>query len=319
MNVGGFTSESNIIQRALPCFPGYAMGGIIRTGDLEIPYLEQEISNLSNKIKTLQENRERLSHDKEKQRQLVACVYQIDELKSIQEKMITKINKFIEEKKKDHFVEMMLPVDYSRSNLNYQHRSDESENMHFIIVKQQSAKSQIENFTDYLTRTHYLPTIIELIEQITQSILKQAKENQEVCLLGSFVTLSRVRVIDPIVIREDAELDAEFKNPEIAAKYSVISESVLGGVFIGFGTRISKQQEPEQEPDQDKKTIQSITSDLHTFSFVSQGAIPATENFNLWDTYNSWKKKLTSDKHCGFPVAFKVRSLLDVLKENGKI
>ncbi len=291
------------------------MGGIIRTGDLELPYLEQQIMDLYTEIQNIESQKVRLkvpsNEIKDPQRELAIFCSRIEKLKLT----ITNVSKLIEAFQKDKeespFSETMLPVDYNRSRLEYRHRSDESENMHFIIVKKQTAKTQIEDFTQHLTKMRYLPTVIGLIEQISGSVLNQAKQDdQEVCLLGSFITLSHVRVIDPIVIRENAKLSKELTNRETAVKYSVISESVLGGVFIGFGVRISKHQEVEQD-------VKSITARLHAFSFVSQGAIPPTESFNLWDTYNSWKKKLTSDEHCGFPIAFKVRNLIDVLEENG--
>merc|ERR1712154_238450 len=139
-------------------------------------------------------------------------------------------------------------------------------------------------------------------------------EKHEVFLLGSFVTLSRVRAFDPIILREDAILNEELL--EQKGKYSVITESVLGGVFVGFGTRISTTL--ENTSSLKHESAKEIASSLDSFSFVSQGAIPITEqvNFSLWDTYNSWKKKISMESNCGFPIAFKVRSLTDILLEN---
>lgn len=312
---GVFTTGSNLIQRTLPCFPGYAMGGIIRTGDLELPYLEQQKEDLFAEINKIEKRKKNVSQLNDPQKEFAIYRIQVEKLLLTVAKVTALIENYQKEKDESPFSETMLPIDYKRSRLEYRFSSNESENMHFVIIKQQTAKKQIEEFTQHLTKISYLPSVIDLIEQITESVLNQAQhENQEVCLLGSFITLPHGRMIDPIYTRENAVLSKELTNETTAAKYSVISETVLGGVFIGFGIRISKQQEAEQDKLQD---IKSITSALQIFSFVSQGAIPQTENFNLWDTYNNWKTRLTTNEHCGFPIAFKVRSLVDVLQENG--
>lgn len=323
-----FASQGQSIQRVLPCFPGYAMGGIILTSELELPYLEQEKCDITEEIQRINLQKKKLTHNSEPsttastvsdsnlaataQKTMFMLNRQIQQLEASFKSIEEKIKKFEVEKSGHFSFETMLPIDYSRSELDYRYRADESENMHFIIIKKHSVADQIDSFADHLTKMRYLPTVIDLINQISQTILKQSQqENQEVCLLGSFVTLSHVRVMDPIVLRQDAILSDQLRDPAKAARYSVISESVLGGVFIGFGTRILKNQDSSSDD------AKSVASHLHVFSYVSQGAIPPTDNFNLWDTYNGWKKRLTTDVHCGFPIAFKVRKLTDVLQENG--
>jgi hypothetical protein len=310
-----FTSGTSQLQRIIPCFPGYAMGGIIRTGELELPHLQQQIVDLSHQIEINQTQKDEVLKRKREEENPLVINYtmQNKKLQKTLEKTCKNLKEFQEEKEESPFSETMLPIDYDRSCLDYRHRSDESESMHFIIIKRQSAQAQISSFTKHLTKMRYLPAVVDLVDQVTETILSQAKEeDQEVCLLGSFITLSRVRVIDPIVIREDAVLSQEIRKEQTASKYSVISETILGGVFIGFGSRISKIQNVDTATNDPK----SITSKLTTFSFVSQGAIPSTNNFDLWTTYNNWKEKLTTNPHCGFPIAFKVRNLTDVLKEN---
>jgi hypothetical protein len=322
MSVPSFTTGSNILQKTLPCFPGYAMGGIIRTGELELPYLEQQTIDLLKKIETIKTQKESLKNASLEQKdlsqkQIIIYSHEVQRLEEMIKKIAKQIETYQKEKEESPFSETMLPIDYYQSHLDIRHRYDESENMHFVVLNKTSPQKQIEAFTNHLTNMRYLPAVVDLIDQISSSILNQTEvKNQEVCLLGSFVTLSHVRVIDPIIIRKDATLSQKFSDQETVSKYSVITESVLGGVFIGFGTRISKHSESTSKSLEDIKTT---ASNLTAFSFVSQGAIPDTEQFNLWDTYNNWKKKITSDPHCGFPIAFKVRSLTDVLKENNRL
>jgi hypothetical protein len=294
------------------------MGGVILTSELEIPYLEQEKIEIEEQIQRITKLKTGLKNSGAQglqlQAKLLALSNQEKTLKSQEQKITNKVLEFQKQEPASLSFESMLPIDYSQSDLDYRYRSDESENMHFIILKRQSTQEQIDNFADHLTQMRYLPGVIDLIKQISGTILKQTQGDQEVCLLGSFITLPHVRVMDPIVIRKDAVLDERLMNPTQAAKYSVITEAVLGGVFIGFGSTLSKAS---SEDSSNKTDVQSLTSSMRLFSFVSQGAIPSTDHFNLWDTYNSWKKRLTSERHCGFPIAFKVRRLIDVMRENG--
>ena len=318
MSTSVFTSGSNTLQRVLPCHPGYAMGGIIRTGELELPYLEQQVDDLDHTIKKIEELKASIlsgpqTAGMDPQKQVLIYSAQIKSKETFKRQLCEKLKAYQQEKEEAPYIEDMLPIDYSVSKLDYRYRSDESENMHFVTLKKQSTQSQISDFASHLTKMRYLPEVTDLVDQLSKSILDETRqEDQEVCLLGSFVTLSHVRVIDPIVIRQDAELGETFTQRDQAEKYSVITESVLGGVFIGFGSRVTGSREPGQGA----RDPREVASSLSSFSFVSQGAIPETHHFNLWETYNSWKKKITSDTRCGFPIAFKVRKLMDVLKEN---
>ncbi|CAM0117707.1 hypothetical protein [Rhabdochlamydiaceae symbiont of Dictyostelium giganteum] len=308
-----FSSNSNAIQKILPCFPGYAMGGIIPTFELERPYLEQTKSDLESGIIKIKQQMDKIKNDSGVQQQLRLLNQQAKQF----EENLKRTEKRIKECQGDEeglsSFEIMLPIDYSRSGIEYRDTADESESMHFIVLKRQSAEQQLSKFTEHLTQMRYLPSVVDLVDQVSRMILDQYQD-QEVCLLGSFITLSRVRVIDPIVIRKHAVLSDQLIQTKTASKFSVISEAVLGGAFIGFGTNISNNTLSESSSSQE---IKKVVSQMHTFSFISQGAIPTTDNFSLWDTYNNWKKKLITDQHCGFPVAFKVRKLTDILEENG--
>ena len=329
-----FTSQNTSMQRVLPCFPGYAMGGLILTSELEIPYLKEEKANLEEEIVKVENQKKKVKEQSQEtqinpQKEISLLNSQIKQLQSLLKKSEAKLKVFKDEREDTSAFETMLPLDINRTVLDYRRRSDESENMHFIVFKTQSMKQQIDNFANHLTQMRYLPAVMELVDQVSKTILNQPmQENQEICLLGSFITLSHVRVMDPIVLRKDAVLSPQIKDKH--AKYSVISETVLGGAFIGFGNLMGQvkfdegKEKLESQEGKAKEKLESqgakpLASRLQVFSFVSQGAIPDTNQFNLWQTYNSWKKKLTTNPHCGFPIAFRVRSLTDVLKENGVI
>ncbi|MGR3973009.1 MAG: hypothetical protein QRY72_00275 [Candidatus Rhabdochlamydia sp.] len=299
----------------IPCLPGYTMGGIVLTSELQIPSLEQQKYEFENAISKAEIEKDQIKDNTgiEIQTKLVVLSRNINQLREKLKEIENKIQSYQQDKESLSSFETMLPIDYKRSGVEYRNTADESEKMHFIVIKKQSAKSQLTKFTEHLTQMRYLPSVIDLIEQVSQAVLDQ-DHDQEVCLLGCFITTSRVRVMDPIVMRTKACLSQQLKQLQTASKFSVISEAVLGGAFIGFGTNITNNSISESKNQQE---IKKITSSMHAFSFISQGAIPTTEHFNLWEAYNSWKAKILKDQHCGFPIAFKVRKLTDILEENG--
>jgi len=325
-------------QSVISYLPGYAMGIIVPTTELEIPNLKREIAslesekekekgkvdNLNQEVRSIN-NRSDLSEAEKLQqrnfRQKIAnqCQMAIRELESSISRVHQKIRTFErhqEEEKDSSSVGEMLPIDHNLTKLVIvENRSNESENMHSIVVKQDSTQIEFDLFASHLTGMQYLPRVVELVNQIAQTILYQAKEqNQSIFLLGSFITLARERVLDPIIVREQADISDNLLKK--ADRYSVICQTVLGGVFIGFTAILSKDQEVEKHSFFDKKEIELLSSGFHTFSFVSQGAIPPpSQTFSLWDTYNNWKKKLLEDKNSGFPIAYKVRNLKDILQE----
>jgi len=316
--MASLSKESGLISRVLPCYPGYAMGSIILNAELEIPYLEEQSSKLANEFERTMRLKEELKEGPGRQRMLNKYTLDSKRFSREIENIRKKIDAFQNDQSEDLFYREMLPIDYRMSNIEYKHRAEESENMHFIVLKKEASEAQLTEFGDHLTKMQYLPAVVELIDQISKSVLNEAhQKGQEVCLLGSFITLSKVKVFDPIVVRKEAVLNKAFQDKEKVSKYSVIVESILGGVFIGFGNRTIHENEEKEPSEMEKeKRAKSFTSTFHTFSFVSQGAIPQTQTFNLWDTYNSWKERLLLGDHSGFPIAFKVRNLGDILEEN---
>jgi len=127
---------------------------------------------------------------------------------------------------------------------------------------------------------------------------------QEVCVLFSYMTLSKVRMLDSIVLHKGAALESLIKEKNID-QYSVIAQTILGGAFIGFGSRCSSEEDLGDDP-----------SHFQSLSFISQGAIPPEQTFDLWSTYVKWKKQLLSAPENGFPLAYKLRPLKDILREN---
>ncbi|MGR3973566.1 MAG: hypothetical protein QRY72_03220 [Candidatus Rhabdochlamydia sp.] len=312
-----FTSSSlQQQQQRLPCRPGHVMGGVVPSSELELPYLYDEkeklkieihkcseiIKDLRAKIYEPKENLQNKIIDAHRQRERLRC-----SKKEIKEK-IYRLNDQIDQLNP---YEATLPVDYDKSSLKLRYIADPSECMHSMYVDQTAQEADITNFVKYFTKIDELPEIDTLIKQISQLIIQETKKTQSrMYVLGSFITLSCSRILDPIILRENAILNREILKH--VNDYSVISEAALGGIFIGFGMELSAQEQRMQN-----QSDQAVASQLNVFSFVSKGAIPSGgSNSNLWNCYINWKEKLLLDKYCGFPIAFKVRELRYVLKEN---
>ncbi|PCI75156.1 hypothetical protein COB21_05985 [Candidatus Aerophobetes bacterium] len=320
-----FVSGAGVLDRVLPCHSGFAMGGVISRADLELPYLFQRASNLeldAQRIKTLKAQITKpspasgsgggtavtVTKSGAAQYQMNQYTVQQRKVKKSLEATLEAIKEMQKESEQDDsFAGKMLPIDYRISHIGYKHLSSNAENMHYVVLKGQGAKNELASFARHLAKMQYLPAVMDLVDQVSSTILDMVRREQEVCVIGSFISLARIKSLDPVAIREDATLDTDLV--ENAERYRVITETVLGGVFIGFGTRTTVTPEPN--------SARTIASSLNVFSFVSQGAIPLSDEFDLWKTYNAWKRTLVTDEHSGFPIAFKVRELMDVLTENG--
>jgi hypothetical protein len=318
-----FVSGSNTLARSLPAHPGYAMGGIVPRAELDLPYLHQQMGNLeierakveSEKVqlKALNASPEAspsVGRSLDPQKAMSGYVARLEEI-AIQLAQVTeKIKAAKHEQRTTPLIKAALPINHRATRVTYKPLSNDSENMHYVIISGSSGRPEalLNAFSDHLARGDSLKMVADLVKQVSGTILSMVKQDQEVCVIGSFVTLSKVKVLDPIVIRANAILDKTMlANVE---KYAVISETVLGGAFIGFGT-VTKSVERTAEA-----TVQTVASSINVFSFVAQGAIPKTRGVNLWQTYEAWKETLLSQEHSGYPIAFKTRELEDVLTEN---
>lgn len=320
-----FVSGSNTLARSLPAHPGYAMGGIVPRAELDLPYLQQQMGNLEIERARVENDKNRLkalnaSPDAspsvgsplDPQKAMSSCVERLEEIAIQLVQVSEKIKAAKQAQRTTPLIKAALPISHGATRVTYKPLSNDSENMHYVIISGSAGKPEalLNAFSDHLARGDSLKMVADLVKQVSGTILSMIKQDQEVCVIGSFVTLSKVKVLDPIVIRENAILDRTMlANVE---KYSVISETVLGGAFIGFGTVTKSIERAVEGP------IQTVASAINVFSFVAQGAIPKTRGVNLWQTYEAWKETLLTEEHSGYPIAFKTRELEDVLTENDR-
>ncbi len=309
----------------LPMHPGYALGGIISESDLLLPLYEKKRDRLEEEVEKLVEEKnnemdseKHKSLDGEAKQQIVSnYAAKIIRAKRQLGEVCLIINKLIEEDANFNIVSEALPLDENNVKLRNENRSFKAERMdHLVFTSKDHVLSRIQSFVNQLF-LHDAPSTI-LPSGALAAMAKNIEHmlsttNTSVALIGSFIWLERVKIIEPLIIRPNTRLSTDLISK--SDKHYVLCEAVLGGVFLGLGKEItvSGQLPPDGV---DKKWITSLA----TISFVSQGAIPKlnhkVEEVNLWNVYNNWKEALISDPNSGYPIGFKIRCLQDVLIEN---
>lgn len=332
MAAATFVTGTSALNRLLPCQTGYALGRIVLSREIELPYLIQEMENLALKINKITESKRLLKLSAgtqlqgdasdssfadtkaQLQDQLSALDYDLGlktrHCRAIQEKIF----KFEKEQGEDYATEgstltQMLPIDYEKSKFITRDLGNESETLDYILVEHRdSAKREVQRFARRLMTTYDSPGALRLITQVAEDIFDMLTGDQKVCVLGSFVTLRGVRTFDPLIIRDTSTLSSKILDN--ASKYSVITQSILGGLFVGYayyGGSVSER----------KLSGSQMASKISAFHYISQGALHTTKLDSLWDTYEGWKTQL-KEEGGGFPIAFSVRNLAEILTENGK-
>lgn len=314
-------------QIVVPMLPGYALGGIISKWNLLLPYYEkkrgdliQAQENLELHIKHIQGEKARPGEESQtKVNSLVA-----KKLKNKTELEAT--SKIIEEcinKGNDIGVEWALPLDERYSKVITENRSFRSERLEQLQFKSnQLVLPQIQELVDKLFLQDVSATILpsgalESLARNVEDMLDKTKIDTSVTLIGSFITSERVRLISPLRLRLPVWLSEDLKrNP---GNYYVLSEAVLGGVFLGIG-RSFAQVDPQILASNPSSLEEKWKNSLISVKFISQGAIPKInqkiEEVNLWTVYTDWKNSILDDVNSGYPIGFKVRSLTEVLAEN---
>ena len=335
-------------QEVLPMYPGYALGNNIKKGEILLPLLIKRCKNIEEELIRLKAEKQAIRGSKfykelkgdDQQREL-NCIF-VKENRERRRldatfKAIDNIYKTFSNDETPLSVNEMLPIDFTRSVIRIENRSYSSEKTsQTILRKSNDLESKIYTFVSQLKLDNAPSPCINnnTLEQLVSRIDDMlSSKDVEVHLIGSFVTLNRVKTIDPIFLRKGADISPELKKD--VDQYYVLTEAVLGGVFIGFGLHCSESEKPhdvdqkssiilkspESEEAIDAKhqvsTIKSHeASKISVFSFISQGAIPKVQDRDLWSAYLSWKQGLLDGVYSGYPVAFKVRNLLEILNEN---
>ncbi len=324
---------SNIISQndVMPMLPGYAIGNVIKKNTLMLALWTKKVAAFEEEIR-----RARIEKiEKEKSEfyqastsdQTDHLTHQLDQkIFSLQNLFRQASMKMAESYQQEDFsIEEMLPIDTTCSKMRTEHRSFPSEKLEHLIFRSEDSnqiKKRLEEFSFQLFSQNALSNYIpgDTVESIANKIKNLLQTEQQISLVGSFVTLSRVKVMDPIVLRKNAVLSEELKTK--SADYYVLTEAVLGGVFIGFGRSIlgrGKEGGPTAENSSEEGEAAKVMSGLSAISFISQGAIPKINSnphdVNMWKIYASWKEILEKDPHSGYPVGFKYKKLEDLLKE----
>lgn len=337
---------SNIIGQndIMPMLPGYAIGNVIKKNTLMLALWTKKISALEEEIrkarieKIEKEKSEFYLNSESNQKQ--GITNQLDQkILSLQNLFKEASNSMVKSYDKEDFsIEEMLPIDTTLSKIRIEHRSFASEKLEHLIFRNQDSgniKKRLEEFSFQLFSQNALSSYIsgEAVEGIANKIKNLLLTEQEISLIGSFVTLSRVKIMDPIVIRKTAEISEKLRRE--SSEYYVLTEAVLGGIFLGFGRSILETRKTAKEvksietakedpsPLGNKSTKEEDTvkmmSRLSSISFISQGAIPKINlnphDVNMWSIYVSWKEILEKDPHSGYPIGFKYKKLGDILKE----
>ncbi len=216
------------------------------------------------------------------------------------------------------YLDKTLPMDVKRSKLRLESNASFSEKMDYFTIdaKEKNASNAISALVSKVFSQDgsftYLPP--GTVETVTKEIEEMLLSESRISVIGSFITLPGSKIMDPIVIRDNAEIDAVWKQePE---NYYVLTEAVLGGLFLGYGKEMSGSEEMITQEQNSLSQMSQITA----LSFVAQGAIPvmgvASGVKNLWSIYLSWRDNLLKDQDSGYPIGYKYRSLNDILVEN---
>lgn len=320
-------------QDVLPMYPGYAMGHLIRKGDFLAPIYRRKLLSIKTRIDLLEaEKKENLADtsDESDKAKLIA-IYTANTTKlNNEKKAILKNLEEIEKEKSDSLVDTVLPIDQKRTYPQYvpNAHSFSEESSRILITKpakgniEKEVRAQIDSFINKDLgvpgeSSAYLPR--KTLDDFAKRITHMLDQSSSVILIGSFITLSRIKRLDPIVLRESAISADLIAN---AHKYYVLAEAVLGGLFLGFGEehRFQSTLAPATSTPASPSVGQSAAQGamIRNVSFVAQGALAnlTAEDQDLWSIYVSWRKHLMEGEHTGYPIGFKVRELAEVLREN---
>lgn len=309
-------------NQVYPAHPGYALGNIITITNLLLPYYNKKSATLHEELERMvtEKNEEKEHADSAKQQKIInkyalmilVVQKEIDDV----EKKIIKLKEESEKNDGNPFaIEESLPLDHRYVVIRSEHRSFYSERMSHVTFKSKDKLYYtIKEFVSKLflqeASSSLLPLgVLEGMAKTIEAIL--VDQQTEVTLIGSFITLERVKKLDPMKFRDKATVSQALLDKH--SKYCVLSEAVLGGVFLGLGKVISSNPK-------DEDTIEKLKNVFSTLSYVCQGAIPRKngihDEVNLFGLYSQWKESLLNDPHSGYPFGFKVRYLKEILQEN---
>jgi hypothetical protein len=313
-------------HRVLPMLPGYAIGSIIKKNDLELHFLKEERSRLQQTVDTilLEDNYRMMSivqkktSDSCKHHEIVELDAEIKRNEDALKEVKSKIIKLLSENTALLSWEETLPLDRHQSIMRVEARGDPSETFKDCeINKEMSVRGQM----DQLISSMFLQQDTSVaclrpgtINTMAASIENMVKTGHKVKLIGCVITLNRVRIMDPIVLRKEAKISENLLIN--CSNYYVITEAFLGAVFLGFSTVVTESEISNSS----QRGAKTMNSSMTMVSYISQGAIPkmgnSLHNMDLRAVFRSWKEELMSDMNTGYPIRFTCRNLRDIFLEN---
>lgn len=222
---------------------------------------------------------------------------------------------------------------FNQSNSTSELKSTDSQNLKDAKVREKKkVATKVHNFIASILGQDANSTCLpqNSVKGVIRDIKQLLKQKKKVNLMGSFITLSRTKVIHKIELDDKEQISDYLKDN--AKNYYVLTEAVLGGVFLGWQEISNLSNLSNQNNLNNINNVSNSSSSVDSneflfkenyslFKFICQGAIPkmdkSIKNANLWSVYTSWKEKLQIDENTGYPIRFKYKELSDVLKSNG--
>ncbi len=304
-------------------YPGYALGCIIEEPDYMVPFLKKQMMAFADEIKkaefdkqTMLESEDFKALEKEaKQNQLNPKNQEIGLKKRRFEDIAKRLQEFCQ-REVDFSLQEHLPIDFTQTMVvDYNHAFESERSYHLFVDDDNTPRHQVDRFISQLflqgSPASALPPGV--VDSLVEDALSMRKTGVKISFVGSVITLQRVRTFDRIAIRGEA---ISQKLRDNCHKYYVLTQVVLGAVFVGLGKHITGSGDPKGGP-----LTESKMTDMHVTSFYSQGVIPeaneSVEDINMYQVYSRWKKSLMENKSSGFPIAVYFRKLTDLFDEQG--
>lgn len=183
------------------------------------------------------------------------------------------------------------------------YQSEKLDQMTFSTESLPQVDQKVEAFIRGLGNLQQLLDIRER-DSIVHSIATLVAQSKSVVLLGSFITLGRVKVPEALKARKFTPIDKWITQDP--SKTYVLTEEILGGVFLGIGTLPFEFMLAGDT----KMTLSNV-------NVVCLGAFPRQiGDGQLWSLYSSWKENLIENPTSGCPIMFKAVPLTQVLQKD---
>lgn len=317
---------SSSIHYVLPAYEGFALGSVVHRDRIEIPRLQMESATC---LRAWEEAKAKLDTARsQKEGDILSLL--VTRTGTAYKAVCSEIEEYMKRGYKAFQPEEVAPLEFSVRTRH--HGGFPGENMSHIILHQQNANSSknaqatlFRFITQLCSENHSTSSLLssDSVAALADRISEMVQKESKVVVLGSLISLTRVRTIEPIGIRKGGIFSASMSTTP--QNYFVVSEAVLGGAFLGFGSycEVAGEEAGSSAAAGAASVSARLATQITRFSFISKGAIPKLshrfEEANLWAAYCNWKESLQTDEHSGYPLALRVCSLAHIFIENGRL